>query len=70
MPIVCYYLKDEEFQFPTGWNSTGFGITLTAASKGFNSQRDGILHERGQTQNVRNEGFNSQRDGILLTSLP
>ena len=34
------------FQFPTGWNSTVWSGVKYALSKGFNSQRDGILqHE-------------------------
>ncbi|WP_298977699.1 hypothetical protein [uncultured Campylobacter sp.] len=32
-----------EFQFPTGWNSTKNKQGEVQASRGFNSQRDGIL---------------------------
>ena len=39
-----YLIKQKEFQFPTGWNSTNICKTMVWCKKtSFNSQRDGIL---------------------------
>ncbi len=35
-----------EFQFPTGWNSTGDSAVIDTEEERFNSQRDGILLTR------------------------
>ena len=40
--------SDMMFQFPTGWNSTKGGESLSASNLSFNSQRDGILLKEGK----------------------
>ena len=42
-----YGITKEEFQFPTGWNSTLTLNIILKSSGCFNSQRDGILHKFG-----------------------
>ena len=48
-----------EFQFPTGWNSTGRMANQDVAKHCFNSQRDGILHS-----------FCAEREGRDWVSIP
>ena len=62
----CYEI--DEFQFPTGWNSTRLVANLVLLSLRFNSQRDGILLMVFNSFSARTS-FNSQRDGILLAPL-
>ena len=38
-------LRGEQFQFPTGWNSTTEFLAANADEICFNSQRDGILQK-------------------------
>ena len=57
--------RRNEFQFPTGWNSTPRKQSKQQQRHRFNSQRDGILHLPNTREVGAKTRFNSQRDGIL-----
>ena len=61
--------SSNSFQFPTGWNSTKNKQGEVQASRGFNSQRDGILPFGEIGYRLTKSSFNSQRDGIPLKIL-
>ena len=63
--VVLIFCQINEFQFPTGWNSTHQVKNTRKYKKRFNSQRDGILHMLLLTATDMIDSFNSQRDGIL-----
>ena len=60
--------QNNEFQFPTGWNSTLSYRRRRRSYWRFNSQRDGILQFRALFKADERICFNSQRDGILLAA--
>ena len=63
------FLSKVMFQFPTGLNSTKNKQGEVQASRGFNSQRDGILPFGEIGYRLTKSGFNSQQDGIPLKIL-
>ena len=65
--VKSFYLDiiSNEFQFPTGWNSTSNLALFLLFVVGFNSQRDGILLSPKILSKSSSRSFNSQWDGIL-----